>query len=87
MAMRARAGERKIKMTVENRVPIKLNTMPTPRALAPCPFIVSGWPSKQVATEEGVPGMCIRIAEIRPPEIPPMYKETSNTIPCAASIP
>ena len=30
------------------------------------------FPSKQVATEEGVPGIFNRIAEIKPPEIPPM---------------
>jgi hypothetical protein len=31
-----------------------------------------GEPSKQVAMEEEVPGMLMRMAEIRPPEIPPM---------------
>ena len=55
-------------------VPRKLKTTPTPSAFAACPFRTRGCPSKQVATEEGVPGMRRRIAEMRPPEIAPMNR-------------
>ena len=37
-----------------------------------------GAPSKVVASEEGVPGILSRIAEINPPEIPPMYSAIST---------
>ena len=72
MANLAISGARNMSSTVEKMVPRKLNTTPTPSALAAWPLATSGWPSKQVATEEGVPGMRSRMAEIRPPEIAPM---------------
>ena len=52
--------------------------MPAPKALAACPLAAMGAPSKQVATELGVPGILIRMAEIRPPEIAPMYRLISR---------
>jgi len=45
--------------------------MPMPKALPPSPFSAIGPPSKVVATEEGVPGIFNKIAEIRTPEVPP----------------
>ena len=80
MANFAISGARNISRTVEKMVPMKLNTTPTPSALAACPLATSGWPSKQVATEEGVPGMRSRIAEIRPPEIAPMNSAISRVM-------
>ena len=85
IATRAIWGAINISMTVENIVPRKLNTTPKPSALAACPFLAIGWPSKQVATEEGVPGMCSRMAEIRPPEIAPINKAISSVIASAAA--
>ena len=66
-------------MIVEKILPPKLATTPTPSALTPCPFCVIGHPSKQVATDDGVPGIPVRIAEINPPEMPPIYSEVSST--------
>ena len=66
--------------TVEKMVPRKLNTTPAPRALAAWPLATMGWPSKQVATEDGVPGMRSRMAEIRPPEIAPMNRAISSVM-------
>ena len=62
-------------------VPKKENTTPVPNALPASPLSAMGFPSKQVATEEGVPGMLSRMAEIRPPEMPPMYRAMSMEIP------
>ena len=80
MATRAICGAMNMSRTVENTVPRKLNTTPTPRALAACPFLTMGWPSKQVATLEGVPGMCSRMAEMRPPEMPPINSAISRVM-------
>jgi len=72
MVSAARAGEMKIIAPMLRRVPMKEQNMPTPRALPAWPFRAMGRPSKQVAMEEGVPGMLRRIAETSPPEVPPM---------------
>ena len=53
-------------------VPRKEKKMPTPRAFPASPFAARGYPSKQVATDEGVPGIRSRIAATRPPEMPPI---------------
>ncbi len=63
-------------------VPMKENTTPVPSAFPASPLSAIGFPSKQVATEEGVPGIFSRMAEIRPPEIPPMYSAISMEMPC-----
>ena len=68
----ATEGATNISTRKENRPPRKENTTPVPRALPASPFLAMGEPSKQVAMEEEVPGMLMRMAEIRPPEIPPM---------------
>jgi hypothetical protein len=44
---------------------------PKHKALPASPFLAMGYPSKTVATEEGVPGMPMRIPEIWPPANPP----------------
>ena len=80
-ATEARKGLMTTSSTTPMMVPRKENTTPVPRALAACPFSAMGRPSKQVATEEGVPGMFSRMAEIRPPEMPPMYRATSMEMP------
>ena len=80
MAARAICGAMNIRRSVEKMVPRKLNTTPTPSALAAWPFLTSGCPSKQVATLEGVPGMRKRIAEIRPPEMAPMNRAISSVM-------
>lgn len=67
-------------------VPTKENTTPEPRALPASPLLAMGLPSKQVATEEGVPGMFSRMAEIRPPEMPPMYRAISMEMPSEAAM-
>ena len=80
MATRAISGAMNISSRVEKMVPRKLNTTPTPSALAAWPLRTSGWPSKQVATLEGVPGMRSRMAEIRPPEMAPMNRAISSVM-------
>jgi hypothetical protein len=46
-----------------------------------------GPPSKTVATDAGVPGIFKRIAEIKPPEMPPIYNPINREIPLIADIP
>ena len=46
--------------------------MPTPRARPASPFSAMGPPSNTVEMEEGVPGIFKRMAEISPPEMPPI---------------
>ena len=65
-------GETNTSTRMPKMVPRKENTVPTPSALYACPFFAIGLPSKQVATEAGVPGMLMRIAAIRPPDTAPM---------------
>ena len=43
----------------------------TPSALAAFPFIARGYPSKVVASADGVPGTFSRIAEREPPYTAP----------------
>lgn len=80
-AMSASSGAQKVSTRKENTEPRKENTMPYPRALPASPFFAMGCPSKQVAMDDAVPGMLSRMAEIRPPEIPPMYTATSRFMP------
>ena len=61
--------------------------MPTPNALPASPRSAIGAPSKVVATEEGVPGIFSRMAEIRPPEVPPTYSPISIPIPFTGDMP
>lgn len=80
MATRAICGAMNISRMVLNTVPRKLNTTPMPLPWRPLSFRARGWPSKQAATLEGVPGMCNRMAEIRPPEIAPINRAISSVM-------
>ena len=81
IATDARSGEIIIRSPTPISVPTSEKVTPVPRAFAPRPFSAIGLPSKQVATDDGVPGIFKSIAEIRPPEIPPIYNATSIDIP------
>ena len=83
-AILANVGAMNTSAAILSMVPMKENTTPTPSALTPSPFIIIGPPSKVVATDAGVPGIFSRIAEINPPEVPPMYNATSSDMPAAA---
>ena len=66
---------------------MKEKKIPTPSAFPASPRAARGCPSKQVATEEGVPGIRSNIAETSPPEIPPMYNPMSSAMPLMGSMP
>ena len=80
-------GARKISAKTLSKPPQNENTMPIPNAFPASPRLAIGDPSKQVATEEGVPGILIKIAEIRPPETPPTYKPINSEIAAVISMP
>ena len=61
-----------INAAILNSVPANEKKIPTPKAFIASPFKVKGYPSKHVATDEGVPGIWSRIAEISPPDTPPI---------------
>ena len=83
----ASCGAIKIKATIEITVPRKEYKIPTPNAFPACPCSAIGAPSNVVATEDGVPGILRRIAEIKPPDVPPTYSAISIAIPFNAPIP
>ena len=56
-------------------------------ALPASPRAAIGCPSKQVATDAGVPGILSRIAEIRPPDVPPIYRASSSEMPSIGDMP
>jgi hypothetical protein len=66
-------GERKIMTRMLKMVPTKEAMSPVPMARPPLPCFARGKPSRQVAAAEGVPGMLIMMAALRPPETAPMY--------------
>jgi hypothetical protein len=51
------------------------------------PLSAIGPPSSTVAIEDGVPGILSNMADIRPPDIPPMYKPISREIPFIGLMP
>ena len=65
-------GVRKHKTRTPIMVPIKENTIETDSAFHASPLSAIGPPSNTVATEAGVPGIFKRIADINPPDIPPI---------------
>ena len=67
-------------------VPRNEKKMPTPSAFGASPLSAIGRPSKQVATEAGVPGIFRRIAEISPPLVPPIYRPIRSAIPAIGLI-
>ncbi len=64
-------GARTIKQSQPITEPTREEAMPTPRAFPALPCWARGKPSKQVATEAGVPGILSMMAETKPPEMPP----------------
>lgn len=86
IVMLARGGAIKIIAAIPRTVPINEKTTPTPSALPPSPLSANGRPSKQVAIEEGVPGIFNKIADTKPPDIPPIYKATKEAIPMVVGI-
>ena len=69
------------------RPPTKEVRIPTPRALPASPLSAMGPPSNTVAMEDAVPGIFSRMAEIRPPEMPPRYRPTKRAMPFMGSMP
>ena len=60
---------------------------PSPSARPGLPLFAIGWPSKVVATDDGVPGMPVRTLAIRPPDSPPTKTATMVERPRIASMP
>ena len=56
-------GPRKDRMTAPNTPPTKDEMIAALRAVLDCPFCAIGYPSREVATAEGAPGIFRRIAE------------------------
>ena len=68
-------------------VPMQDATIPIARALPACPFLAIGWPSKQVATDDGEPGMPRSTDPMKPPEQPPIHSDRRKTIAGPVSMP
>ncbi len=75
-----------INAMIDTPPPKNEKTIPRPRAFPACPFSAIGWPSKVVAIDAAVPGIFIKIADIRPPENPPIYTPISNASPSDITI-
>jgi hypothetical protein len=83
----AKLGEININAKILIIPPIKEYNIPAPRALPASPLSAIGPPSRTVAIDDGVPGILSNIADISPPDIPPMYKPINNEIPFIGVIP
>ena len=59
---------------------------PIPSANPASPRRAIGKPSNVVATEDGVPGMPVRMPDIKPPDSPPTKTEIIVARPCAGGI-
>jgi hypothetical protein len=68
----ARGGANKAKQITPMIPPIKDEIQLIDIAKSPSPFLAIGYPSKVVATAEGVPGVLIKIADHDPPNIAPV---------------
>ena len=72
----------------KNRIPYPMRTpmqddpKAIPKAVLCCPFRDIGYPSNDVAIDEDVPGIFIRIAGILPPKLPPVKMEVRNSMAC-----
>ena len=66
--------------------PKKEDQTPSPSASPGRPFRAMGKPSNVVATEEGVPGMPVRMPAIRPPDSPPTSTLTMVASPWAGGM-
>ena len=78
MAQPASTGVNTARTTREIMPPMKEEVMPIFIARSDSPRLAMGEPSKVVHREEGVPGMLIRMAGTRPPEMPPTYSPSSR---------
>ena len=67
----ARTGVSSASTASEIKPPNSEAVMPIFSARSPSPRRAIGCPSKPVQTEDGVPGILMRIAGIKPPEMPP----------------
>jgi len=70
-AISAKGGVKNINTKALMSPPKNEAQMPRHRAVPGSPRLAMGWPSKTVATEDGVPGIPRRIPEIWPPASPP----------------
>ena len=68
-----------------NKPPMNENTIPIPKAFPASPLSTIGYPSKVVAMEAAVPGIFNSIAEIKPPEAPPINNPIIIATPFTAS--
>ena len=66
--------------------PQKDDQTPIPSANPASPRRAIGKPSNVVATEDGVPGMPVRMPDIRPPDSPPTNTEIIVAKPCAGGM-
>ncbi len=85
--MRANRGARVISRMALMMPPQNDAHTPMPSASPGSPFRAMGKPSKVVATDEGVPGMPVRIPAMRPPERPPTRTLTMVAKPWGAGMP
>src|SRR5699024_10828496 len=83
----ARRGVAKTNITPAIAVPTKEDHKPIAKALPDWPFLDIGWPSKDVAIADGVPGIPNKQAVINPPELPPTCTPIIKAIPFTGSIP
>ena len=85
--MRANCGARVTRRTALIMPPENDDHTPMPSASPGWPLRAMGKPSKVVATEEGVPGMPVRMPAMSPPERPPTRTLTMVASPCGAGMP
>ena len=83
---RANCGARVIKQMAEKMPPKKDDHTPKPNARPGLPPRAMGKPSNVVATEDGVPGMPVRIPAINPPDSPPTMTLTMVATPCSGGM-
>jgi len=81
-AILATWGAKVIKTTIPINEPRNEAEIPIINASPGFPFFIAiGYPSNVVATADGVPGIPNRIAEIKPPDKPPIYTPTMVAMP------
>ena len=68
----AKGGANKARQITPTVPPTKEDMQLIDIARSPLPFFAIGYPSKVVATAEGVPGVLIKIADQDPPKIAPV---------------
>lgn len=78
MAIEAKTGVKKYKISRENIPPNNDETTPIFKAFSGSPFLAMGYASKVVQMDDGVPGMFIKVAGTRPPLMPPTYSPSNR---------